>query len=837
MWSDLRFAWRYLRHHPGFTLLAIVSLGVAIGVNSAMFSVVHGFLLRSAVERDPERYVGVFTATPDAARRFRPFSHAEFLALRSDRSVFADVSAVAYSQVALGEGPERRRAFAFVVTENFFALADAQPAIGRFFTAEETAPHAARPVVVASHALWQQAGGRADFVGSTLRVNGRPLTVVGVAAPGFSGASPLLAPEIWLPLGWFAEVQPAFGQARATADLLAADNFSLALFGRLQPGLTRDSSRPLLPVLARRLAAAAPPERAGTRELILARPFGIAPEPPADGAFGPVTSLTLGLSVLVLVVACLNLSNLLLARGATRSAEIATRLALGATPARIVRQLLAEGVLLGLAGGALGLLLCAWCGQALAHVLAERVASFGFVVATSFRPDGTVLSVTLLAGLLASVAFSLGPALLAARRDLATDLKSGASGAVAGAGRGFWQGRNLLLIAQAAGSFVLLFAAGLFGRAAAESAAPPRGFTPPGRVIAELDFSLATAAPAEPPRRLATALERIAQLPGVAAAGAASLVPYVNEYQVVRARPASERGGHGVVAAFAAVTPDYLASLGVPLVRGRAFSPAETLSRELGRTCQIDETLATRLFPQSDPIGQSIALQGGPGDQLAGEFTIVGIVASHSQDVADRRRPFPRVFVPLAQVDHPVWFLSVLGSTRTDAATETLAATLARELRLSDPDLPVLRVRPHAAVMADNFSLWQAELAAGLFGLFGGIAAALAAVGIYGVTAFAVARRTREFGVRLALGASAPDIFRLVLTRGARQLGVAAALGSVISLGVGRALAGFVPEVPAFDPGALALAAAGLLLAATPALLLPARRATRVDPLVALRAE
>lgn len=834
MLSDLRSAWRYVRSQPGFSALAIVSLAVAIGVNAAMFSVVSAFLLRDAVDRDPARYVGVFTMTRDAARTYRPFSWAEFNALRADRTVFADVSAVFYSQVALGREVEARRAFAFLVSENFFALAGVRPAAGRFFTADEAAPSSGAAVVVVSQRLWRAHGGDGGLIGRTLRINGRDCTVVGVAPEGFSGASPLLAPEMWLPLGFFAHVTPAFAGHRTAPDLGAPHNYQLQLFARLQPSLSRASALPLLPVLARRLATIEPEPASTARELVLARPFGIAPEPARENAFGPVTALTLGLSTLVLVVACLNLGNLLLARGTTRGTEIATRLALGASRARVVRQLLAEGLLVGGAGALLGVWCSWWVGTLLAQVLADRVAEFGFTVVAGFQPDATVLAVTALVSLLACLGFSLGPALRVSRVDLANDLRSGAGGVIAGAGRAWWSGRNLLQIGQSALSLVLLFAAGLFLRSAVAAAGPPTGLELSGRAVAEVDFALAPA-PHETRRgRLLAALDAARRAPGLAGAGITSLVPYANDVQIFRASRPDATGATiaPLIGAFAAVSDGYIDTIS-SLLRGRDFTRAEAASPEAAAVCIVDEQFARRLFPQGDALGETVELRGGPGRQIHGRFTIVGIAAAHSQDVADRAQPLPRVFVPLARVDHPLWFVVAKGT----AADSAVARATSLSLRTADRDLPLLAVRPLADFVGNNFGRWQAGLGAVLFGFFALVSAALAAVGVYGVTSYAMARRTREIGVRLALGAGRADIALLVLRSGASQLAAAVALGGVIAMGVGPLLAGFVPNVRSFDAGALALALAVLLLAAMIALALPARRAARVDPLVALRSE
>lgn len=832
--TDFHSAWRYVRRQPGFSLLAIISLGVAIGVNVAMLSVVNGFLLRDAVDVDADRYVGLYTTTQDARRAFRPFSWSEFLALKADRTVFADVSAVFYSQVAIGETQSIRRAFSLLVSENFFALASARPVAGRFFSAEECAPDSQATVAVASYPLWRANNFDPAFLGSRIRVNGRPYTIVGIAPEGFSGFSPLLAPEIWLPMGSFAAVAPAFAASRASGNLAGSENFQLQLFARLQGNLNRESAKPLLPVLARRLSVLHPELDGSVRELVLARPFGIAPQPARESAFAPVTALTLGLSTLVLIVACLNLSNLLLARASTRTVEIATRLALGASRTRIIRQLLTEGLLLGGAAAALGVILSWWIGTILTQVLASRVAEFGFQVVARFEPDGLVLSVTVLLSLVASLAFSLGPALRGSRLDLATDLKRSTIGE---ASPSMWSGRNLLLVVQASVSFVLLFASGLFVRSAIASAKSPAGLEVASRAVAEVDFSLQRESESGH-QAISRALTQVRRTAGIESAGVTSLLPFANDVQISRTTRTAWQPGdpQPVIGAFAAVSDGYLPTM-AHMVRGRDFTGSECMDISATRVCVVDEELARRLFPVGDPVGQSLHLRGGPDGQVNQDFTVIGIVSAHAQDVADRDKPMARIFIPLVHINHPRWYFAARGSqngTRGDVAT---ARALENALRATTPELPIVEVHTLEAFLGKNFSRWQAGLGAFLFSAFGGIAAILAAVGIYGVTAYALARRTREFGVRIALGAGRLDIVRLVVERSLHQLLISFAVGGCIACGTGFLLAGFVPGVRPFDPLAFFFAGAVLLGAASPALLYPSLRATKIDPMIALRAE
>lgn len=844
MLADLRFAFRQLLKSRGFTAVAVFTLAVAIGANTTIFSLVNGFLLRGAVPEDAGHYVGIYLARRDATREFRPFSHAEFAQLRAAKGdVFSDIAAVSFSQIGVTDDAGLRRSFAFLVSENYFALGGAKPVAGRFFDAAETRPNAARHVVVASHQFWQRHGGRPDFVGHTLRLNDQPYTVIGVAPEGFSGVSAILAPELWLPLGVFSEIVPAFGEQRATADLANPANPALNLFARLRPGLSIESARGRLGALATQLDAAASAEAGIAHELVLGKPFSVSPTPQNSRPLALVGTLTLGMSTLLMLIAGLNLANMLLARGAARSTEIAVRLALGCSRARIVRQLIVEGLVLALVGGVVGTLFSVWTISFLQHLLEGRVASMGFVVTAHLQPDFRVLAFTLLGCIAATLTFSLGPALKSSRVDLVRDLKAlpGMGGATSAWDRLF-SGANLLVTAQATLSLVLLFAAGLFLRAALRSTDAPVGLDTHTALVAELDFSLAPSLPTDAIRRTLAAVERLRSLPGVRAVGTATVVPFANLSSIGRLTPLSP--GHndsatgapsrGVAGVLGAIGPGFLDSLGVRVIRGRELTDGE--ARGVGRTnvCLVDERMAAKLFPGADAIGQRTRLTDAP---FGGEFEIVGVVSRHAQDVQDNKDPFPRIYVPLGLGYTPTLFLNVRCADLPAAAAAQLLAQMRKELHALDPDLPMTELRPFAAHQLENFNLWQIRLGAWIFGLFGALALVMATIGIYGVKAYAVSRRTREIGIRMALGANRTGVFGLIMRQSLAQLAFASGAGLVLSLLVGRVLAAYLVGVHPADPAALGLALAALAAATVAACWLPARRATRVNPLTALRAE
>ncbi|MBS0657519.1 MAG: ABC transporter permease [Verrucomicrobia bacterium] len=838
---DLRLGLRALRRQPGFSAVAILTLAVALGVNTSIFALVNAVLLREPVAHEPERVACLFTGSRDAAREFRPFSHAEFKVLRGNREVFTDTAAVAFSYLALGRDEALRRSFAFLASENFFALLGARPVAGRFFTADECRPGAGQRVLVASHELWQREGGGADFLGRTLLVNGREYTVVGIAPPGFGGITALIVPDCWLPLGVYAETTAAFAEATPALDLQHPTSYALNLVGRLRDGLTLERARPLLPVLAARLEALPGRAAAPPRELLLTKPFGISPQPPEHRPLQLLAALLLAMAGIVLLIACLNLANMLLARSATRAPEIALRLALGASRGQIVRQLLTEGLVLALVGGVLGLLFSAAANAFLQRIGTALLSSMSFNLSLPLQPNAAVLGATFAFCLLATLLFSLLPAWRAARADLVHDLKSTASEAGAtGAGwDGFFAGRHLLVMAQLALSVVLVFSAGLFLRGALRAGGAEVGFRPEGVALAEFDFTLANTPPAEARRRQLRVLETVARLPGVEAAGLASCVPYKNEIapiRVVRADvlPAAPGATRGIGVLPAAISPGYLPALGVRLLRGRNFSESELAESGGRRVCLLDENLAARLFPGEEPLGQRVR-EARPG---APELEVVGLVARHNQDVLDKERPLPRLFVPLGQWEDPrLMFLAVRLRQSSPVAVVAALAPLRQALRELDPDLPMLQLLPFEQYLGKSYNLWMGRIGAALFGFFGGIALLLAALGVYGVRAYSVQRRTRELGIRLALGATKADILWLVLRQGALQTAVAVGVGLVLALPVGRAAAFYLHEIRGHDP-VLLLAAAGVLSAAALlASFLPARRAARISPLRALRTE
>ncbi|HVF71375.1 MAG TPA: ABC transporter permease [Chthoniobacterales bacterium] len=847
MIQDFRFAFRQLVKTPVFTIIALLTLALAIGVNSAVFSLINSVVLRPIIPLRPAEVVDVFTMRQNA-KNYRQFSYAEYQLLRENSEVFADVAAVNFALAGLGRDEAMRRSFIFMTSENFFSLAGVEPVLGRFYNANECRPNANIQVGVASHSFWKRMGGKPDFVGSTLFVNGQPFTIIGVAPEGFSGISALLAPDVWLPLGVFSQLTGAFSDLADPQDLNHPKSYTLNVLARLRSGLTIESARPRLPVLAQRLTAIQPADSTGPRDLLIQKPsrVSISTSPNDDGPIALIGALLMAMAGAVLLIASLNLANMLLARGTARAKEIALRLALGASRWRIIRQLLSEGLLLAMMGGALGLSLSMWSNGALVRSLGSLFSSMSFSVIVDSKPDMTVLGITFLFCLFATLLFSLGPALKASRSDLVNDLKQ-QTGEPAHPGRlnRFFAPRHLLVMAQIALSLMLLFAAGLFFRGAVEAANTSKGFDPAGVIVTEMDFSLGKTDPTQAKRLMFAAIERARSLPGVRGAALGTMLPYGNFTNARRIMPASEAPGlrtdpnapdPGAGGLFTAITPGYFDVIGVHLLRGRDFTQAEADNKDSPRVAIIDEKMASKLFPKGDAIGQRIRYTEAPSDGSPAEMEVVGIVNWHRHEVSNES-PQRRLFVPLAQAYNGGVYLNVRLNSTDPKTVAAMIPTLRHALRELDPTLPILKMAPFADLLEKSVSLWIVRLGAVLFGVFGGIALLLAVVGVYGVKSYAVARRTREIGIRMALGAHPRDVFSLIMKQGALQTGFALAIGLLLSLAVGRLLAQILYQVSPADPTSLIASSALLTTAALLACYLPARRATKVSPMTALRTE
>ena len=836
--SDIRYALRTFAQAPAFTLVALAVLAIGIGGNTAMFTLVNALIFQPLPGQGPG-IVGVFShdrAKPDS---YRGFSYPNYVDVREAGGVVFDgVMAHTFAMAGVPAGDTLRRTFVELVSSNYFETLQVPLAAGRGFTADEERPGAAVPVAIVPYERWQASGFDPAFIGSTMRINATDFTVVGVAPRGFGGTMALISPEFWLPLGMFDSVVNDVFKNKGTG-LVDRTNETLILVGRLKTGLSVESASPRLDALSRQLEGAYPAEN--RNQVITVNPLprlATSTEPQSDTGVAIAGVALMGVSASVLLIASLNLANMLLARGSSRRKEIAIRLALGGARSRIVRQLVTESLVLALAGAAGGMLLAYWAVNLLVATLADVLPlSLMFTP----RPDVNVLAATTAFAVIATVLFGVGPALKLSRRDLVADLKellpdSGVLGRRLSA-------RNILVAAQLALSLVLLIAGGLFARSAVNAAASTPGYTYDRGLLVSVDPSLANYDEAQGRVAYRAVLERIRALPGVAAAGFASTVPFGDMHegrQVERVgadttanTPQSRSPTYRIIGA------DYFRGLGLPMLRGREFTPAEEMSRSAPRVAIIDDRLAATLFRNEDPVGQVIRLSR-QGDSLAAEdlepMIVVGVAPSVREAVVDRA-PLAHVYVPWGRHYRAGMHLHVRASSAGDGAMATLMASIRSELRAVDAGLPVLQITTLQHFHDRGLVLWGVRAGGQMLTVFGVLALALAVVGVYGVKAYIVSQRTREIGIRMALGASAADVRALLLKEAAVLAAAGVGLGLPVALLLGRALGSMLFSVSGSDPLIFAGAPAVLASAAMMASYIPARRAARIEPTTALRAQ
>ncbi|MBA3850548.1 MAG: hypothetical protein C0502_11235, partial [Opitutus sp.] len=661
-----------LAKSPGFSLAAIAILALGIGLNTGMFSFVYALVLSPRPFDDAGRIVQVYTQSRTQPDSFRQFSYPLWRELSQRHDLFAGALAFTHTLVGLQNGDSTRRVFASLVSANYFDVLGVRLARGRVFTAEEARPGASLPVVIVSHAHWRKTGFDPDIVGRTLRVNERAYTIVGVAPEGFSGTTALIGPEFFFPLGLYDSLENILvGEERRRLE--RADAYGLVVVARLAAGVELGSAQTALAALGASLEQTFPVEF--KEQTLTAGPLprlGTSSSPRSDTATAAFGAVMLGLSASVLLIVCLNLAGLILARGQARRREFAVRLALGGSRARLIRQLCLEGLILAAVGGGLGLLAADFVLDLIARTIEARLPVALFPAATG---TGVVVAATAVIAIGATLAFSLGPALRLSRTDVLTDLKQTAGDDAGARRRAWWRPRHPLVVTQIALSLALLVTAGVFLRMSFEALSKDRGFRADHTLVAEVDSNLGGL---DEPRSAAlfhSARERLAALPGVQSAAVAAIVPYgiVSTGRVVRrdgpepapdAKPATAAEGRGYHAQWNAVTGDYFAVMGLALREGRTFTTAESQSPEAPRVVVLNEILARHLWPEGGAVGQFVRF-AGERDRGLGAMQVVGVVATARMDFFEEL-PSGLVYVPFAQgfsgnaffhvrpaVDHP----------------------------------------------------------------------------------------------------------------------------------------------------------------------------------------
>jgi predicted permease len=812
--QDLRFGLRMLRKNPGFSLVAILTLALGIGANTAIFSVVDKVMVRRLPVSEPERLVRVVGRGEHDMSFSQPL-YADYL-----NHSEALLGLVAYSETPLNlsDGTRAERAAGLIVSGNYFAVLGVTPALGRTFLPEEDRTWGTHPVAVVSYGLWQRRfGADPKLVGRTISLNGYRFTVVGVAPPEFTGVVRGAAPDVYVPLMMSREAAPQW------ADGVAAREMSwLSLIGRLKPGVRREQAEAALSALAAQYAKIYPKNTDSAVALEDGR------KGETEGVSELSTPLVLLMAAvgLVLLIACANVANLLLARAAGRRKEIAVRLAVGASRGRLVRQLLTESLLLSVIGGALGLLLAIWLANWLTAFSPpdSSFAESGLLTQLDWRVLGFAAVLSLLTG----VFFGLAPALQSSKPDLIPTLKDEMAGA--GAGRRWLTLRNLLVAAQVALSCLVLVGAGLCVRSLRNLVAIDAGFEPAKVVVLATDLALSGYTEERGRQFYTELLERTKALPGVESASLARIVPLGNRgmrigLEVEGYTPAPNES---IEFDFNLVGPDYFRTMKMPLVRGREFTPQDEAKAK--QVVIINEAVARTYWPGQDPIGKRLFLGSVSASQSADTPEVIGVVKD-SKYRSLTEQVNPTMFLPVWQHYRPDLALHVRTAGNAGATVEAVR-TLAQSL---DASLPIYNVR--TLEEQKQRSLYAPRLAATLLGGFGLLALALAALGLYGVMSYAVAQRMREIGVRLALGAQSRDVFKLIARQGLTLAGVGLMLGIGSALALTRLMQTALYGVSPTDPLTFTGIALLLTFVASLACWIPARRATTVDPLTALRHE
>jgi predicted permease len=812
-----------LRRTPGFTAVAVFILALGIGVNAAVFSVVNALVLQPRPGRI-DQAVGVFSRERSKPDHYRDFSYPAYTDLRDRSNVFDSLMAHTFSTIGVGEGDAVKQTFAAIVSASYFQTLGVPLAAGRPFTLAEERPGARAPVAIASYGAWRKAGLSPSFVGSIVHVNGTPFTVVGVAARGFTGTMSLMSPQWWFPLGSYDIIVNEVFKQRATG-LTDRGNYALNLAGALKPGLGRAAAERALDEFAKRLDA----EYAGTDHdqtfLLAGLPrMGVSTAPETDSSLVSFSALLLLMAALVLVVACLNLANLLLARGAARRKEIAIRQALGSGRARIIQQLLVEGLTLSAIGAAFGLVIGWWSTGALTAWLSRALPlGIDVVVDSSWR---LVLASIVLA-VISTLFFALGPSWALSRPVVSSDLKETP-------GRGRRRTGSVLVVGQLAMSLALVAAGGLFVRAAIRAASADPGFSLDRQLIVSIDPSLAGYNQARSRNLFRAVLDRVRAMPGVQQASLASIVPFgeMREGRSARLAPADDAVGGD----FLIVGAGYFETIGLPLLRGREFTLAEEDPVAAPRGVPplvIDRRMAVKLFKDADPLGRHVLIQPREGE-ASEPYEVVGVAGEMKHDIFDSD-PWPHMYVPFGPSFRTMMTIHV--RTRPGLDEAAMLSEIRGELRRVDARLPITAARTMVQHRDRSITEWAVRVAATLFTTFGVLALLLATLGIYGLKAYDVSRRTREFGIRVALGATAAQVRQLVLREGMRTTAIGLGIGLLMAAGIGKLVSGLLYRVSPFDPVVLAIAVLVLSTASLLACYLPARRATRVVPLEALRSE
>jgi putative ABC transport system permease protein len=802
LFQDIRFGVRTALKNKGVTALAVVCLGIGIGLNTMMFSVTDGVLIQPLPYKDPDRIVALNTTNKQQGIRRGNFSLLDVQDWRERTRSFSAIAALQYRNFTVSDGGDADRYLGAAISHELFSLLGMPPQLGRDFRADDDR-HGAEPVVLLSDDLWRRRyNADPSIVGRAIQVNSRPHTVIGVMPPKFK------FPEnqyLWLPLEEFVYAPSPRG------------NRGLATFARLKDGVSLDQARTDADAVAAGLAEAFPDTNKG---------WGASLRTMRDWAIPSDVSLiiwTMMSSVtMVLLIACFNVANLMLARASTRAREMSIRTALGAGRGQILRQLLTESVIVGLLSVPLGIL-CAMGGLKLMD-MSIPPDDIPYFIQWSLNVRALLYAIGV-AGL-TGIAFGIVPALQASKPDLQEGLKEGARG-MAGGGRAWI--RNVLIVAEVALSLLLLIGASLYTRSFVQLKQANGGFD--ARPLMTLRYYMPNeiyTTPELKTQRTEDVVRRVEALPGVLAAFASNMVPLDGggDYRNIEIDGHPSEKGREPGAEFMGVTPHMLKTLGLTIRRGRELTETESFAKT--PYAVVNDAMVKKFWPNEDPLGRRFKIVNGN----EGWFTVVGVVPDYRHGQLDNNDPIE----PCAYVSFAYGAFANTGLTvRAAGDPASLTAPLREALRASDPKMALFNVRTMEEVRALGY--WQYFLFGWMFSLFGAIALALAAIGVYGVLSYAVAQRTQEIGVRVALGASRMDVLKLVVVQGLRLAVIGVVIGVIGSFFVTPVIQSTLINVSATDPASFIGVSIFLTAVAFVASYVPARRATAVDPLVALRAE
>ena len=815
--KDIRYGVRMLSKNPGVTLVAIITLALGIGANTAIFSGVSAFLMRPL-------------SVPDAGKLIRPveiaedrgvtdeFSYPDFLEYRNQSTSFKGLAAEDMIQAAIDAENQNDVIWGQVVSANYFDVLEVKPILGRTFLPDEDKTPGANPIVVLSHSFWQRRmAADQNIIGKTVQLNNRAYQVIGVAPEYFAGTKFALSLDFWAPISMAEELR------RNPGILAERGSHWMNVIGRLKPGVSVTQSSAEVSAIATRLNQAYPENRPGTtKAMVMSEIDGRWAE--LGGTFKSGGAIAMAIVGLILLIACANVANLMLARAAARRKEIGIRLALGANRARLVRQLLTESVLLSLAGGGLGLLLAFWVTDLMEGFI--PILEYN-IVKNFFALDSRALVFTLIVSLGTGLIFGLAPAWHSSNPDIVPVLKGDPEQARRGKRRAFGL-RNLLVVAQVALSLVVLVCGGLFIKSFRKAQTMDPGFDNNNGLIVSMSPALVGYDDEQTRNFYRQVLERVSHVPGVEAAAFTRTLPLGDSSNsngpILKEGETLARGVAGRNIMTSTVSPGYFKTMQIPIFNGRDFEDRDTAKTQ--RVVIVNERMAQMLWPGEGAVGKRIFIGAESRDGLE----VVGVVKTGKyRNLAEDPKPF--YYYPMGQRRPNTMALVI----RPSVDPRSLVGAVRSEVQALDRRVPVFAIK----TMAEHktYALWAPDMAASFSVAFGLVAILLSAVGLYSVMAYVVSQRTREVGIRMALGANRADVMKLITRQGMRLAAVGVVIGLLLALAVAQVLSSLLIGISGYDVTTFILVPALLAIVALVACYLPARRATKVDPLVALRYE